>query len=210
MSKVRKASPNFVNSPSTSYPFPPLKYQNLTVVLSANWTSSSWKKQPSKLSSLLVVSKNIHLPNQSMHSSGPQLFFSKELWWTKRSILETRDQWLNQNPNAFPDPLSFTANFGFDFFLFLFCNNEAHVVERGRGSRSPSYSNSLSVSSSPVASPSSALKSDSGDLMLSHFRSTVFGHSCVHAPRRVRPNASVSPRAMKLRSERERERESEL
>jgi hypothetical protein len=39
----------------------------------------------------------------------------------------------------------------------------------------------LSVSS-PVVSPSSALKSDSGDLMLSHFRSTVLGHSCVVGP----------------------------
>jgi hypothetical protein len=42
---------------------------------------------------------------------------------------------------------------------------------------SPSYSTSLSVSS-PVVSPSSALKSDSVVLMLSHFRSTVLGHSC--------------------------------
>jgi len=46
-----------------------------------------------------------------------------------------------------------------------------------------------------VVSPSSALKSDSGDLMLSHFRSTVLGQSCSAAPPRVRTAQAHQHRA---------------
>lgn len=52
--------------------------------------------------------------------------------------------------------------------------------------RIPSYSNSLSV-----VSASSALKSDSLELILSHLRSTIFGQSCTHSQSKQHSSAQL-------------------